>query len=435
MPGPTVLKNASGESSSQSEDSSGAATSTAVEERLKKVASSQCSTLTPVPDTRRHSAASVSLEGMTCGPDSFDIVQVLGKGSFGAVYEVIHKETGGVYALKVLKKEHIFTQSIVRYALTERNVQASVRHPFIVALYGAFQTSKELAMVMQYCPGGTLERLVKKQGRLQEVSGQLYFAQIFLAIEHLHANAIVYRDLKCENVVMDENLNCMLTDFGLSKEGVTLANPTASFVGSTCHVTPDILAKQGHGPPVDIYGLGVILFEMLTGKPPFYARSKHQIFKNVAEAELVVPDYVTSQPASLIQALMCRKASDRLGAAHTPEVRSHPFVAELDLDKVLLREVPVPALRDVRLTPSLRQPSMTSLQSIASEKPSSVCESPFHGRFSMRRRTVEGWDFPEAPPGEPSSGGGLLRASLSSRTSRLSSGGCRGSCLFGFRSS
>lgn len=376
---------------------------------------SQCSTSTPVSDGRHHSSALVPQMGISFCPDSFDMCSKLGEGSFGAVYKVIHRETGNVYALKVLKKEKVFSQGIVRYALTERNVQANIQHPFIVSLFGAFQTSRELAMVMQYCPGGSLEHLVRKTGGLPEPSSQLYFAQIFLAIEHLHDNAIVYRDLKCENVVIDEDNNCMLADFGLAKEGVTALNPTASFVGSISHVTPDVLARQGYGPAVDIYGLGTTLFEMLTGRPPFYAQSRAKIFKNVQSAELVVPDYVTQHPASLIRALMCRQASERLGASSTRDLRSHPFLAELDLGKVLAREL------------SAKTAAASSVSGSVCLQAGSTCKSPFEGRFqaAIRRRRVEGWDYPE-PSGVDVQQPGF-RTPTSSRSTR------RGACLFGFR--
>mmetsp|Transcript_134434 Transcript_134434/g.245368 ORF Transcript_134434/g.245368 Transcript_134434/m.245368 type:complete len:881 (-) Transcript_134434:70-2712(-) len=335
------------------------------------------------------------------GPDSFSLKAVLGKGSFGEVYQVVHRRSGQVYAMKVLRKSKIFGRNLVRYAMTERNLLSYVRHPFIVRLHYAFQTPTCLVLVLHYCSGGSLASIISHEGRLPEPVAQLYTAEIFLAIEYLHERQVVYRDLKPENIVHDEQGHAMLTDFGLSKEGVEGLQGTKSFCGSVAYLAPEILARKGHGPPVDLYGLGVLLYECLAGRPPFYSRDRDTLFRNIAGATLHVPSNASNRAASLMHALMHRDPAQRLGAQRTSEVRDHSFFASLDFDRVLRREVPVPPLRKHR-----RELAGNAATGGAAASPKVA--SPFEGRieaqvrrsWSSSQQDVSGWEFATAVPGE-----------------------------------
>mmetsp|Transcript_113450 Transcript_113450/g.315916 ORF Transcript_113450/g.315916 Transcript_113450/m.315916 type:complete len:941 (-) Transcript_113450:23-2845(-) len=329
------------------------------------------------------------------GPRSFKLCSVLGRGSFGEVYQVVHKKTGQVYAMKVLKKSKIISRNLVRYAMTERNLLSYIRHPFIVRLHYAFQTPSCLVLVLQFCGGGSLAQLILLEGSLPEALARLYIAEVFLAIEHLHERHVVYRDLKPDNIVLDDDGHAMLTDFGLSKEGVDGLRGTGSFCGSVAYLAPEILARQGHGRLVDMYGLGVVLYEILAAHPPFYSRNRETLFRNIATAALHAPPRASPRAAQLIHALMQRDPAQRLGARKTSEVRSHPFFSCLDWARVLRREVPVPPLR--------RGSRLSSADGDGDTK----VASPFEGRLEaqVRRslssgsRDVEGWEF--ATPGPP----------------------------------
>jgi serine/threonine protein kinase len=150
----------------------------------------------------------------------FNIIERLGKGSFGSVYLVEKKSNQEIHAMKVLEKEKILKQNLVRYAMTERNVLCLAKHPFIVSLNYAFQTSNKLYLIVDYCPGGDMGMALSKQKRFTEEVARMYLCEIILAIEYLHQNNIVFRDLKPDNVVFDEDGHALLTDFGLSKEGL-----------------------------------------------------------------------------------------------------------------------------------------------------------------------------------------------------------------------
>jgi protein-serine/threonine kinase len=279
------------------------------------------------------------------GPDSFVLVERLGKGSFGEVFQVKHKDNDQPYAMKILRKNKIMNGNLLRYAVTERNVLSYINHPYIVSLHFAFQTRSYLVVVLQLCPGGNLQHLIESQRRLQEPLARLYSAEVLLALAHLHERQIVFRDLKPDNIVLDESNHAVLTDFGLSKEGVLHLQGTRSFCGSVAFLAPEILQRRGHGHTVDVYGLGVLLFDMLTGLPPFYHPDRETLFTNIKHARLLIPRYVPKPAASLIEALMEREPSKRLGAVKTTDVKEHVFFASIDFEALMRREVEVPLVR------------------------------------------------------------------------------------------
>lgn len=154
------------------------------------------------------------------GPDSFEPLSLIGKGSFGLVYLVRERSTEKLFAMKVLEKSKIMGQNLVKYALAERNVLSMTKHPLIVGLNFAFQTKERLFLVLDYCPGGDLGRILEKERRLTEDRARIYLAEVLLALEDLHSRDIIFRDLKPDNVVLDSEGHALLTDFGLSKQGV-----------------------------------------------------------------------------------------------------------------------------------------------------------------------------------------------------------------------
>jgi protein-serine/threonine kinase len=338
------------------------------------------------------------------GPESFSFVKLLGGGSFGKVYLVKHKKTQGEYAMKILEKSKVTRGSLMRYTVTERNVLSYIRHPYIVALHYAFQTSKQLVLVLQYCPGGDLQKLLREEKRVDERRSCLYTAEVLTALAHLHVRFIVYRDLQPENIVLDREGHCMLTDFGLSKEGV--AEVTKSFCGSLAFLAPEVLANKGHGHTVDIYGLGVLLFALLIGQPPFYDRNREKLINNIQVASLLFPPHVSQPAASLIRATMDREPKNRLGARKTTDIQSHAFYSSLDFDALMRREIPVPAPKGISF-PS-RQPAGATpdvpapFASIGGGgwrgwRALLGLPSPSANPPAANARAVGGWDFSRVP--------------------------------------
>lgn len=217
------------------------------------------------------------------GPNNFKAIMKLGQGSFGIVYLVEklridiagqQQKTGKFFAMKILNKKQILGQNLVKYAKTERDVLTYTKHPFIVGLKYAFQTPEKLFLLLDYAPGGNMSRALQKDKRFTEQKARWYLAEILLALEDLHRRDIIFRDLKPDNIVFDKDGHALLTDFGLSKVGVLNNNSARSFCGSPAYLAPEMLRRAGHGKSVDWYLLGVLLYEMLVGIPPYYSNNK-----------------------------------------------------------------------------------------------------------------------------------------------------------------
>eukprot|EP01062_Namystynia_karyoxenos_P007068 TRINITY_DN1248_c0_g1_i2.p1 TRINITY_DN1248_c0_g1~~TRINITY_DN1248_c0_g1_i2.p1 ORF type:complete len:407 (+),score=130.80 TRINITY_DN1248_c0_g1_i2:235-1455(+) len=271
--------------------------------------------------------------------DDFEICRLLGKGSFAKVLLVKKKDTGKVYAMKVVIKESVMEHQRVQDVFTERGVLLRLNHPFLCKLHYCFQSDHKLFFVMDYYNGGDLDSYLNRQQskKLPRSTAQLYGAEILLALQHLHANGIVYRDLKPENVLLGSDGHPCLTDFGLAKDfgafDLSSDDRTASFVGSPFYVAPDVLRQRQYNNSVDYWSFGVLLFRMMVGRPPFLGRSMQDVFQNILYQELRFSQSnpIDEQAMSMIGQLLEKDPAKR---ATGEVVKRHPFWSGLDWDLV-----------------------------------------------------------------------------------------------------
>lgn len=259
------------------------------------------------------------------GAHSFTAHELLGTGSFGEVYLVEKISDRSLHAMKVLCKDKIFEHKLARYAKTERNVLSVINHPFIVRLNFSFQTQNELFLILQYCPGGDLSEYLHVEKKFNEYKARIYCCEVLLALEELHAKDIIFRDLKPDNVVLNEEGHALLTDFGLSKEDVSDFKETKSFCGSYAYLAPEMVQKTGHGKTVDWYLLGVFLYEMLVGIPPYYDNDRDVLFYNIINEDLELPSYISKEARDLIVRLMDRNPLTRLGSSGAADIKKHKW--------------------------------------------------------------------------------------------------------------
>lgn len=277
--------------------------------------------------------------------DDFKMLKVIGKGSFGKVLLVRKLDSGFLYAMKVLRKENIIKRNQVEHTRTERHVLGYVRHPFIVGMNYAFQTAEKLYFVLDYCAGGELFFHLGKVQRFPQARARFYAAEITLAIEYVHNLGIIYRDLKPENVLLDANGHIRLTDFGLSKEGIQDDFSGAnSFCGTPEYLAPEILNRSGHGRAVDWWSLGALLYEMLTGLPPFYCRDRDKLFEKIRKGDLSYPKYLSSSAKDLLNRLLERDPTKRLGTGPEDacEIKNHPFFNDIKWDALMAGKIDPP---------------------------------------------------------------------------------------------
>lgn len=270
----------------------------------------------------------------------FEMLRVVGKGSFGKVLQVRKKNTRDIYAIKVLKKDHIFKRNQVEHTKTERRVLEQINHPFIIGLHFACQTDKKLYLVLEYCPGGELFFHLGRARRFTEQRAKFYAAEILLALEYLHSLDVIYRDLKPENILLDADGHVKLTDFGLSKEGVPDNKSANSFCGTPEYLAPEILKRTGHGKAADWWSLGALLYEMLTGMPPFYSRDRDRLFDKILNSEIRYPAYFSPKAKSILSELMQKIQRRRLGSrGGGAEVKQHVFWEGLNWEMLFNKQI------------------------------------------------------------------------------------------------
>jgi len=236
----------------------------------------------------------------------FKLIKLIGIGSYGKVMLVRKEGSSEEFALKMLRKDYITKKNQVEHTKTERRVLETIKHPFIVRLRYAFQNTKKLYFVLDYCPGGELFFHLQKALKFDEELTRFYAAQIVLALEELHKHNIIYRDLKPENVLIDSDGYIKITDFGLSKDNITDNNAAHSFCGTPEYLAPEILKRLGHGKPIDWWSLGAIIYEMLTGLPPFFTKDREKLFQNIKLAELKFPSYISPTCRDLLSVSIIR---------------------------------------------------------------------------------------------------------------------------------
>ncbi|KAJ5257113.1 hypothetical protein N7478_013217 [Penicillium angulare] len=279
------------------------------------------------------------------GPSDFSILKLIGKGTFGQVYQVKKKDTERVYAMKVLSKKVIIQKKEVIHTLGERNIlvrTAMAASPFIVGLKFSFQTPTDLYLVTDYMSGGELFWHLQREGRFQEARAKFYIAELILALQHLHDHDIVYRDLKPENILLDANGHIALCDFGLSKANLTQNDTTNTFCGTTEYLAPEVLLdEQGYTKMVDFWSLGVLVFEMCCGWSPFYAEDTQQMYKNIAFGKVRFPrDALSTEGRNFVKGLLNRNPKHRLGAnGDAAELQAHPFFHDVDWDALCKKQV------------------------------------------------------------------------------------------------
>jgi serine/threonine protein kinase len=210
----------------------------------------------------------------------------VGTGTFGRVRVVQFKPTRDWYALKIMKKSEILRLSQLDHILSEVKILSTTSHPFIVNLLGMQFDEKRLYLLFEYVPGGELFSYLRREGKFSESSSQFYAAEILLAFEHLHKSKIVYRDLKPENLLLTKKGHIKITDFGFAK---VVPDRTYSLCGTPEYLAPEIIQTAGHGKGVDWWALGILIYEMLAGYPPFNAETQQGIYAKICAGEISWP--------------------------------------------------------------------------------------------------------------------------------------------------
>ncbi|KAI3778108.1 hypothetical protein L2E82_07137 [Cichorium intybus] len=293
--------------------------------------------------------------------EDFEIIKPISRGAFGRVFLAKKRATGDVFAIKVLKKADMIRKNAVESILAERDILISVRNPFVVRFFYSFTCKENLYLVMEFLNGGDLFSLLRTLGCLEEDMARVYIAELVLALEYLHSLNIIHRDLKPDNLLIGPDGHIKLSDFGLSKVGLINStedlsgaseNRTSiygendvtqgrehrqkqSVVGTPDYLAPEILLGVGHGATADWWSVGVILFELLVGIPPFNAESPQQVFANIMNRDIPwpkIPEEMSFEAYDLINKLLTENPVQRLGSTGAVEVKTHHFFKNIHWD-------------------------------------------------------------------------------------------------------
>lgn len=264
------------------------------------------------------------------------------------MYLVRKKDTGEYFAMKILRKDELIEKNLMEKTTAERDILQQADCPYVVRLHYAFQTDTKLYFIIDYLNGGELFTYLRSTDRFDEKRVQIYAAELVIAISYLHSNGIVYRDLKPENVLLDDKGHIKITDFGLSKLNLDSNAKTFSFCGTPEYIAPEIIMGKGHSFEVDWWSLGALMYEMLTGRPPFYnKKDKQKMLRDIVDKQVPIEskEYLSDNAKSILTLLLERDREKRIGGFKredqvddAEDIKQHPFFETINWKLVAKRQ-------------------------------------------------------------------------------------------------
>ncbi|XP_049852241.1 uncharacterized protein LOC126329997 isoform X2 [Schistocerca gregaria] len=287
----------------------------------KKPVSAPCASVAPAANAKQKTSDVAQKKKWTL--DDFELGKLLGHGRFGKVYLAREKRTKFVVALKVILKQHLLESGTEIQLRQEIEIQSHLRHPHTLRLYGYFHDAKRVYLVLEYAARGELYKELIAQTKFSEQVAAKYVSCIADALLYMHKKNVAHRDIKPENMVLDLKGNVKIADFGWSSV-VSESSRRNTLCGTLDYLPPEIIERRGHDSRVDVWSLGVLAYELITGEAPFLDRGEEKTLKKICNVEIVYPSYVSSEAKDLIGRLLVHTPSKRM---NLEEVLRHPWVA------------------------------------------------------------------------------------------------------------
>ncbi|GLD92071.1 hypothetical protein PINS_up000604 [Pythium insidiosum] len=289
------------------------------------------------------------------GPQDFELLCVIGQGAFGKVVQVRHTPSQEILAMKIVSKKYVVKHKSVAYLQAERDIMTKINHPFLISLRYAFQTPSNLYIVMPFVAGGELFHHLHKEGLLLQDAARFYAAEMVLALEHLHSLGIIHRDLKPENVLLDSDGHIRLTDFGLAKEMADEEDSATTMCGTHEYMPPEMIRGKAYNQAADWWALGALIYEMVTGYPPFVHKNRKKLHHKILNEKLSLPKWLSSDTHSILKQLLERNVEKRLGSGKSTmfkvkgvqAIKNHAFFRGIDWHLLAQKQVTPPIVPSV----------------------------------------------------------------------------------------
>lgn len=285
-------------------------------------------------------------------PSDFVFGKVIGEGSYSTVFLAKEISTKKEFAIKVLEKRHIIKEKKTQYVTREKEVLLRIDHPFFIKLHFTFQDEDRLYFGLNYAKHGELLDYIKRLGCFDENCTRFYVAEITEALEYLHSVGIIHRDLKPENILLNDDMHIQITDFGSAKIVDTASEAMSeetnkprrsSFVGTAQYVSPEILKSNCCYYSSDLWALGCIIYQLMSGQHPFWGSHEYQIFQKIVKLDYEIPDGFPPAARDLVTQLLVLDYKERLGCAEKGgygPLKAHPFYAGIEWGTLHLQQPP-----------------------------------------------------------------------------------------------
>eukprot|EP01137_Pigoraptor_chileana_P023842 Opistho-2@90824 len=263
--------------------------------------------------------------------ETYKIGKTIGEGAFSKVKVAVHRVTGEKVAVKIISKARLKSKksgavsgSYLSHLSKDVRLLQLLEHPNIIRLYQVIETDEEFYIFMQFAGGGEIIDYISKKGRLSEKDARFFFRQIVSAMDHCHESRVVHRDLKLENILLSSDRNVLVSDFGL---GRTFTDDLCgTFCGTPLYAAPELVSGIKYpGPPADAWAMGVVLYAMVVGNPPFQAEALKQLYEKIRGVQFVFPDYLSEGLKDLISKILVKDITQRYTVG---QMREHPWVNE-----------------------------------------------------------------------------------------------------------
>jgi aurora kinase len=268
-------------------------------------------------------------QGQRWSLDDFEIGKPLGRGKFGSVYLARERKTKYIVAIKVLRKSQLLKAGVEHQLRREIEIQSHLRHRNILRMYGYFFDDKRIYLILEYSPGGELYKKLTSKGRFSERTSATYIRDLATALDYTHSKHVIHRDIKPENLLVGAHSEIKIADFGWSVHAPTSRRNT--LCGTLDYLPPEMVEGRDHDEKVDIWSLGVLLYEFLYGTPPFEADGHTATYRRISRVDLRFPTQpaVSEDAKDLIRRLLVKEPSKRMALADVPK---HRWVRELARD-------------------------------------------------------------------------------------------------------